>query len=258
MSGNRPFELSGRTALVTGASSGLGERFARILSAAGARVAVAARRMEPLKALCAELEAAGGKAVAVEMDVSDEASTLAAYDAAEAALGPIDTVIANAGMNSEGRILDIPVAEFDRVMAVNLRGVLLTAREGARRMIAADSATRQHGRIVIISSITANVLSPGLGAYSASKAGVLHLGKHMALEWARKGVNVNMVLPGYIATELNSDWFESEGGKKQIGKWPRRRLMTAEDLDSIILYLASDASRAITGSAFTLDDGQSL
>lgn len=258
MTGSKPFDLSGRTALVTGASSGLGERFARILSAAGAGVVLAARRIDRLEALRTELEAKGARAATVEMDVADEASTIAAYNAAEAALGPIDTVIANAGMNSEGMILDIPVEEFDRVMAVNVRGVLLTAREGAKRMIAADSATREHGRIVIISSITANTVSPGIATYSASKAGVLHLGKHMALEWARKGINVNMVLPGYIATELNGEWFETEGGKKQIGKWPRRRLMKADDLDATVLYLASDASRAITGSAFTLDDGQSL
>ena len=253
-----PFNLRGRTILITGASSGLGERFARILSAAGACVVLAARRVDRLTVLRDELIAQGGEAMAVAMDVADEASTIAAYDAAEQEYGPVDSVIANAGMNSEGMILDIPADEFDQVMSVNMRGVLLTAREGARRMIAAGSIERRHGRIVIISSITANTVTQGIGAYSASKAGVLHLGKHMALEWARKGVNVNMIMPGYIATELNGEWFDTEGGKKQINTWPRRRLMQSSDLDAILLYLASDASGAITGPAFTLDDGQSL
>ncbi|MGE4324089.1 MAG: SDR family NAD(P)-dependent oxidoreductase [Sphingobium sp.] len=258
MTAHRPFDLSGRTVLVTGASSGLGERFARILADGGARVALAARRVDRLEALRDALIAQGGQAMVVEMDVASEASTIAAYDAIEAELGPVDSVIANAGMNSEGMLLDISVDEFDRVMAVNLRGAFVTAREGAKRMITAGSQERRHGRIVIISSITANTVTGGIGTYSASKAGILHLGKHMALEWARKGVNVNMVMPGYIATELNGDWFATEGGKKQINKWPRRRLMQSDDLDAILLYLASDASGAVTGSAFTIDDGQSL
>ena len=252
------FDLSNRTVLVTGASSGLGVQFARTLSKAGASLVLAARRIDRLAALKAELEAAGGRALAVEMDVTDETSTKAAYDAAESAFGPIDSVIANAGMNSEGSVLDLAIEEFDALMAVNLRGVFLTAREGARRMIAADSAARGHGRIVLVSSITAHHVTGMLAAYSASKAAVIQLGKVMALEWARKGVNVNSICPGYISTELNADWFGTVGGTKQINRWPRRRLMTADSLDAMAIYLASDASAAITGSSFTLDDGQSL
>ncbi len=252
------FDLAGRVALVTGASSGLGAHFARILAASGASIVLAARRADRLQALEADIRAAGGRAVAVSLDVADEASTIAAYDAAEAAFGPVDTIIANAGMNSEGAITTLPVAEFDQVVAVNLRGVFLTVREGAKRLIAGGSRETQRGRIVIISSITAQTVSPGLAVYSATKAAVLQMGKVMARDWARQGVNVNMICPGYIRTELNQDWFDSEGGAKLVGSFPRKRLMAETDLDATLLYLASDASRAVTGAAFTIDDGQSL
>jgi NAD(P)-dependent dehydrogenase (short-subunit alcohol dehydrogenase family) len=252
------FDLSGRVALVTGASSGLGARFSRLLAASGARVVLAARRTDRLEGLKAEIEAAGGHAALVAMDVADEASTIAAYDAAERAFGTVDSIIANAGMNSEGAVIDLPVDEFDRLMAVNLRGVFLTAREGAKRLIAAGSREKQNGRIVIISSITANAISPGLAVYSASKAGVLQMGKVMARDWVRAGINVNMICPGYIKTEMNAEWFDTAGGAKQIEKFPRRRLMEERDLDVAMLYLASDSSRGVTGTAFTVDDGQSL
>ncbi|MDO7842219.1 SDR family NAD(P)-dependent oxidoreductase [Sphingomonas immobilis] len=252
------FDLTGRVALVTGASSGLGERFATILAEGGAAVVLAARRTDRLDQTVAAITAAGGRAIAVAMDVADEASTIAAYDAAEAAFGTVDTIVANAGMNSEGSALDLPVAEFDRVMSVNLRGVFLTAREGARRLIAAGSQDRQNGRIVITASITAHKVDAGLAAYSASKAGVVQMGKVLARDWVRKGINVNMICPGYIKTEINGDWFETEAGAKQIGKFPRRRIMAQDELDTMLLYLASDASAGVTGASFTLDDGQSL
>lgn len=252
------FDLRGRVALVTGASSGLGERFARILAASGAKVVLAARRAEQLEAVKAEIEAAGGRAIAVPLDVADEASTIAAYDAAEAAFGPVDTVVANAGMNSEGSVLDLPVGEFDQVVAVNVRGVFLTVREGARRMIAAGSGETENGRIVIISSITADAISPGLAVYSATKAAVRQMGRVLARDWARQGINVNMICPGYIRTDLNAEWFDTEAGARQIAKLPRRRLMKDSDLDISLLYLCSDASRAVTGTSITIDDGQSL
>jgi len=252
------FDLAGRVALVTGASSGLGAHFARILAASGASVVLAARRAERLQALEAEIRGAGGRAVAISLDVADEASTIAAYDAAEAAFGPVDTIIANAGMNAEGPVTTLPIDEFDQVVAVNLRGVFLTVREGAKRLIAGGSRETQRGRVVIISSITAQSVSPGVAVYSATKAAVLQMGKVMARDWARQGVNVNMICPGYIKTELNQDWFESEGGAKLVDSFPRKRLMDATDLDATLLYLAADASRAVTGAAFTIDDGQSL
>lgn len=252
------FDLSGRVALITGASSGLGARMARVLAASGAKVVLAARRMDRLTTLAAEIKAAGGEAFAVVMDVTDEASIIAGYDAAEAALGPIDTVFANAGMNNRALAAEITTEAWDGVMAINVRGVFLTAREGARRMMAAGSKESGRGRIILVSSIGALKVLPGLTAYCTSKAAVLMMGKSMAREWANRGINVNVICPGYVETELNTDWFHEEGGKKQVAGFPRRRLMEESDLDAMALYLASDASRAITGSVFTLDDGQTL
>lgn len=249
-----PFPLQGRTVLITGASSGLGRRFAQVLAGGGAKLAVAARRTDRLGALVNELKAAGTEAVAVAMDVADEKSIIAGFDAAEAALGPVNAVIANAGMNSRALAADISAEEFDAVFSVNTRGVFLTAREAARRIM----KNKLDGRIVLVSSIGATKVLPGLTAYCSSKAAVLMMGKGLAREWANRGINVNILCPGYIKTELNAEWFDEEGGKKQIATFPRRRLMEETDLDAIIAYLMSDASRAITGSVFTLDDGQTL
>jgi NAD(P)-dependent dehydrogenase (short-subunit alcohol dehydrogenase family) len=248
--------LSGRTVLVTGASSGLGSRFARVCSQAGAKVAVAARRTDRLEALVAEISAAGGTAAAVALDVLDEASVKAGFDAAEAALGPIDSVIANAGISKAGSSVDMAIEAFDEVIAVNLRGAYLTAREAGRRMIAAGSRETGRGRVVLIASIAAQVPLPGLMAYCASKAGVAMMGRTLAREWATRGINVNMICPGYVQTEINADWFATEAGQKQIAGFPRKRLMREEDLDVMAVYLCSDASRAVTGSLFNVDDGQ--
>jgi NAD(P)-dependent dehydrogenase (short-subunit alcohol dehydrogenase family) len=206
------FDLTGRTVLITGASSGLGLRFARIAAAAGAKVALAARRVDRLETLAKEIAADDGTAHPIAMDVTDEASVIAGFDAALAALGPIDTVIANAGMNSEGLAVDVAAEEFDRVMAINVRGVFLTAREGARRMMAAGSRDSRRGRVVLISSIGAQKVLPGLTAYCASKAAVVMMGKSLAREWANRGINVNVICPGYVETELNTDWFATAGG----------------------------------------------
>ncbi|MDR3511303.1 MAG: SDR family NAD(P)-dependent oxidoreductase [Caulobacteraceae bacterium] len=258
MTATPPFDLTGRAALVTGASSGIGRRLALGLARAGAKVAVAARRTDRLDALTAEIAAAGGTALAIAMDVADEASVIAGFDAAEASLGPVDTVYANAGMNLEGLALDLEVEAFDQMVSVNFRGVFLTAREGARRMIRAGSRDSGRGRVVIVSSIGAHTVLPGLATYCATKAGAAMLGRSLAREWARQGINVNVVCPGFIETELNRDWFATEGGQRQIQGFPRRRLMVEADLDPMLLYLGSDAARAVTGSVFTLDDGQSL
>ncbi|MGH6614604.1 SDR family NAD(P)-dependent oxidoreductase [Sphingomonas sp.] len=250
--------LAGRVALVTGASSGLGARFAQVLASAGARVVVGARRTAQLADLVQAIEDKGGAALAVPMDVTDEASVIAAYDAAETRFGAVDTVIANAGMNVAGPALEVDADAIDAVMAVNVRGVFLTVREGARRMIAAGSPDNGRGRIVIISSITATAISPGLALYAASKAASLQLGRTLARDWVRQGINVNILCPGYIETNLNADWFQTEGGARQIAKWPRRRLMNQDALDSALLYLSSDDSAHMTGSVMTIDDGQSL
>jgi NAD(P)-dependent dehydrogenase (short-subunit alcohol dehydrogenase family) len=227
--------LDGRIALVTGASSGLGAHFAQALAAAGARVVLGARREAQLADVVRAIEAAGGEALAVPMDVTDETSVIAAYDSAEARFGAVDTLIANAGMHVPGAALDIEADAIDSIMAVNVRGVFLTVREGARRMIAAGSPKTKRGRIVIISSITATAIGPGLGLYAASKAASLQLGRTLARDWIGKGVNVNILCPGYVETELTSEWFNSEGGRRQIAKWPRPRLMAADSLDGILI-----------------------
>ncbi|HVZ92104.1 MAG TPA: SDR family NAD(P)-dependent oxidoreductase [Rhizomicrobium sp.] len=253
-----PFDLSGRVVLVTGASSGLGRHFARIAAGAGAKVAACARRADRLDALAADIAAAGGTAAAIAMDVMDETSVVAGFDAAQNALGPIDSVIANAGVNLTGFAVDQPIEDFDRVLAVNLRGAFLTAREGARRMMAADSKTTGRGRILIVSSLAAFQALPAIAAYAASKAGVLMLGKALAREWANRGINVNMICPGFVSTELNDAFLAGEAGQRLIAGFPRRRLMQESDLDGVVLHLISDASRAITGAAFSVDDGQGL
>jgi NAD(P)-dependent dehydrogenase (short-subunit alcohol dehydrogenase family) len=248
--------LEGRVVLITGASSGIGMRFARLCSAEGAAVVVGARRIDRLKVLADELKEAGGRALAVPLDVADEASTIAAYDAAETAFGQVDSVVANAGVNVEGRALDLAVDDWDRLFAINVRGAFLTVREGAKRMHAKDIA--ECGRIVLISSITAQMRTTGTVAYSASKAAVTHMGRLLAREWARSGPNVNLLSPGYIESELAGDWFETEGGQRHIKTWPRRRMLDEDALDETLVFLLSDASRNVTGSDMIIDDGQSL
>lgn len=253
-----PFPLTGRTALITGASSGIGERLARVFADAGAKVILGARRTELTGEIAAELCSQGAQALAVPLDVTDERSIAAAFDSGEQAFGIIDTVVANAGTASGGRSTEVDTSIVRQVLDTNLLGVYLTAREGARRLIDADSRGSERGRIVLIGSITADMTGQGDAAYAASKAAVAHLGRQFAREWIRQGINVNTIQPGYIKTELSGGWFEEEGGKAQIGSWHRRRLIGAEALDDIALYLSSDSSRFVTGGTFTIDDGQSL
>jgi NAD(P)-dependent dehydrogenase (short-subunit alcohol dehydrogenase family) len=249
-------DLTGRVALVTGASSGLGYRFAQRLAAAGANVVAGARRKERLDALARDVRGAGGRIEPVAMNVEDETSIVAAYDAAEQAFGTVDTIVANAGISPPGAAVDLPVADLEQILRVNVQGVYLTAREGARRLIAANKAER--GRMILIGSVGSIKPLAGLTAYSMTKAAVAMMGKGLAREWARCGINVNTVCPGWIATELNSDWLASDGGQKLIKSFPRRRLMQDSDLDGMMLFLASDESRAVTGGVFSVDDGQSL
>ncbi|HEX7848339.1 MAG TPA: SDR family oxidoreductase [Sphingomonas sp.] len=253
-------DLSNRTILVTGASSGIGRHFASTAAACGARVVLAARRTAMLEQTCAAIDAehGAGRALAIAMDVADEASVIAGFDTAEAAFGEIDSVIANAGIGIGGSALGLAVEDFDNMFAVNTRGVFLTAREAARRMIAHRSAERQHGRIVLISSVTASYIQPGNPVYSASKAAVNQLGRTMARDWASKGVNVNVVCPGYMRTELTDDWLEMDKGRALLASFPRGRIMEIDALDPIVLYLCADISASVTGSVFTIDDGQTL
>lgn len=252
------FDLSGRVALVTGASSGLGAGFAKALAASGASVVLAARRADKLAAEVAEIEAAGGRAVAVSMDVTDEASTRAAFDAAEAAFGTVDTIIANAGVATEKMALALSIDEVDGLLAANIRGVFLTVTEGARRLDAAGSREKQHGRIVIIGSITAEKIFPATSVYGATKAAVRHLGRSLAREWAGRGINVNIIQPGYFESEMTAALFESEVGAAMVNSFPRKRMRPPSDLHAPLLFLSSDAALGVTGSVFTVDDGQSL
>jgi NAD(P)-dependent dehydrogenase (short-subunit alcohol dehydrogenase family) len=248
------FDLSGRTAFVTGATSGLGRHFAKILSGAGAAVALAGRRADRLEAVKGEIEAAGGRAAAVVLDVTEAQRIAPALDQAEEALGPIDILVNNAGLSIFGLAADISAADFDKVIATNLRAPFLLATEVGRRLITA----KREGRIINVASIGSFRVLPGVTAYCISKAGLAMMTQCLAREWARKGINVNAICPGYIETELNSEWFAGEKGARQIDGFPRKRLAKESDLDGMLLLLASDASRTITGSVLTIDDGQSL
>ena len=247
--------MQGRTVLITGASSGFGAHFARVCVNAGANVVIGARRTDKLAALAAQL---GDRALAVPLDVTDEASTIAAYDAAEARFGVVDTVIANAGIAIGGRATALAHVDVASVVGTNFTGLYLTAREGARRMIAAGFRDSERGRVVLIGSITAEMTGQGDSAYAAIKAGVAHLGRQLAREWVRQGVNVNTIQPGYIQTDIAGDWFQTEGGARQVAAFHRKRLCPIDALDAPLLFLASDASRYVTGSTLTIDDGQAL
>ena len=247
--------LAGRVVLVTGASSGIGAQMGRAAAAAGARVALAARRTDRLEALVAEI---GPSAAAFAMDVEDEASVIAAYDAVEARFGPVDSVIANAGISIMGSALEIAIEDFDKILAVNTRGMFLTAREGARRMIKAGSPASGRGRVLLVASIGAHKVLPGVTAYCTSKAGTAMMGKSLAREWARKGINVNVIEPGYFPTEITGDLMESEMGGLLLKSFVRRRWCEIPAMDVPLLYLCSDHSRYVTGSTITVDDGQLL
>jgi NAD(P)-dependent dehydrogenase (short-subunit alcohol dehydrogenase family) len=250
--------LSGRVAVVTGASSGLGLRFAKVLAGAGASVALMARRTDRLASAVADIEAAGGKAAAIALDVSDAAAIGPALDTAQVALGPLSIMVNNAGVGGEGLALQMPPEDFDATFAVNVRGVFLGAREAASRMMASGVAERGEARIINIASVAAYTQLPGLSAYCASKAAVVSLTKGLAREWARSGIAVNGICPGYIETEINAEWFAAEGGQKQIKTFPRRRLMDDTVLDEALLMLAGPGARFITGTLITVDDGQIL
>lgn len=254
-----PQPLQGQIALVTGASSGLGARFAAVLAAQGARVVCAARRADRLSALVGSIRASGGEAEAVAMDVENEASVVAGFDAAAQAFGaPPRIVVANAGMNARGLSVDIDMAAFDQLMDVNVRGVFLTAREGARRMMADAGSGQGHGRIVLIASMAGLRPLAGLVPYSVSKAAVVMMAKALAVEWARKGINVNAICPGYVETEINSDWLAEPGGQKMLAGFPRRRVMAPESLDGALLYLCGPDSQYTTGALIQVDDAQGI
>lgn len=247
-------DLTGAVAVVTGASGGLGAHFAQILSRQGATVALTARRIDRIEALAGDLNAGGGRAIALPLDVVDAASIGPALDRIQAELGPISILVNNAGVGGEGLALDISIEDFDATFAVNVRGTFFAAREAAKRMMAAGI----EGRIVNIASVASHTVLPGLSAYCGSKAAVAMLTRSLAREWARRGIAVNALCPGYIETAINDAWWPTEGGQRQLKGFPRRRLMEASDLDAAFLMLTGPAARAMTGSIITVDDGQSL
>lgn len=249
-----PFSLQGKTALVTGASSGLGRHFAHVLAGAGANVALAARRLDRLQELADRIQATGGKAVAVQMDVTDRASIVSALDVAEAALGPIQILVNNAGVPAGSYFLTVSEDEWRRVLDVNLDGVFRVGQEAARRMAAARSG----GSIINIASITAFGVLKAIAPYSASKAAVVSLTKTMALELARDNIRVNALAPGYFDTELNDAFLSSDAGKRLLSRVPMERAGRLEELDGPLLLLASEAGGFMTGSVITIDGGHLL
>jgi 3-oxoacyl-[acyl-carrier protein] reductase len=245
------FDLSGQVALVTGASSGLGVRFAEVLAANGAAVALVARRTDRLADVQTRIAAAGGRAVAISADVGDAAAMRAAYDAAEKAFGTVTILVNNAGVAHSGRAIDLEESEWRRVLSTNLDSVFTWAQEGARRMLAAG----KHGAIVNVASILGFGVAKGVIAYATSKAAVVQLTKSLALELAFKGVRVNAIAPGYIATEINRDWLAGEAAK-MTRDIPMGRFGEERDLDGALLLLASDAGRYINGATLIVDGGQ--
>ncbi len=246
------FDLSGQAALVTGASSGLGVRFAQVLAEAGAAVALVARRADRLAAVQGEIEKAGGRAVAIAADVTDRAAMIRAFDAAEHAFGTVTVLVNSAGVVTSARAIEVSEDEWRRVLGTNLDAVFFAAQEAARRMLAAGKG----GAIVNIASMLGLSVAKGVAPYAVAKAGVIQLTKAMALELAFKGIRVNAIAPGWIVTDLNRDYLASEAGAAIKREIPTGRFGEARDLDGALLLLASDAGRFITGETIVVDGGQ--
>jgi 3-oxoacyl-[acyl-carrier protein] reductase len=255
---SRPFDLSGRIALVTGASQGLGRRFATVLAEHGAAVALAARQLDKLRELERAIVDRGGRVASITLDVTDQASIARAIGTTEDVLGPIDVLINNAGVAVSKGVLEQTEADWDQVVDTNLKGAFFTAQAVAQRMVAREPKSASGGNIVNVASVLALDVVGHLAPYAASKAGLWQLTRTMALELARHDIRVNALAPGYIATEINRDFLATEAGERLKKRIPQRRFGTPEDLDGALLLLASDASRYMTGSIIVLDGGLML
>ncbi len=252
MTATQIFDLTGRVALVTGASSGLGTRFAEVLAQNGAAVALVARRADRLAGLKTRIEASGGRAVAIEADVRDRAAMQHAFDAAEQAFGTVTILVNNAGIAHSGRAVELAEEDWRRVLATNLDAVFYWAQEAARRMLAAGKG----GAIVNIASVLGLNVDKGVVAYATAKAGVIQLTKALALELAFKGIRVNAIAPGWIVTDINRDYLASEPGAAMKRQIPMGRFGEERDLDGPLLLLVSDAGRYMTGATIVADGGQ--
>jgi NAD(P)-dependent dehydrogenase (short-subunit alcohol dehydrogenase family) len=252
-------DLSGRVAFVTGASSGLGAQFARVLATAGAAVVLASRRVDKLKDLRAEIEGQGGDAHVLELDVTDHDSIKAAVAHAETQVGSIDILINNSGVSATQRLQDVTPDDYDTLFATNVKGAFFVAQEVGKRMLArakgAAPGTYTGGRIVNIASMAGLRVLPQIGVYCMTKAAVIQMTKAQALEWGKFGINVNALCPGYIDTEINHHHWQTEAGQKLVHMLPRKRIGQPQDLDAILLTLCADQSHFINGAVIAADDG---
>jgi NAD(P)-dependent dehydrogenase (short-subunit alcohol dehydrogenase family) len=255
-------DLSGRVAFVTGASSGLGAQFARVLARAGAAVVLASRRIEKLKGLRAQIEGEGGDAHVLGLDVTDVASIRAAVAHAETEVGSIDILVNNSGVSTTQRIQDVTEEDWDYIFDTNVRGAFFVAQEVGKRMLArsrgAAPGSFTGGRIINIASAAGLRVMPQIGAYAVSKAAVVQMTRAFALEWGRFGINVNALCPGYIDTEINHHHWDTDQGQKLVQMLPRKRVGKPEDLDALIVLLASDQSHFVNGAVIAADDGFSI
>ena len=254
MTDTASFDLTGKVALVTGASSGLGRRFALTLARAGAKVGVAARRADRLAEVVREIEAFDGRAVPIPLDVTDPASVRAAVAAAETELGPIGVLVNNAGVNVAKPLLDHDVEEWDRVIDTNLKGAWLMAQEVARHMVRLGHG----GSIINIGSILGLTAQAMMPSYCAAKAGVINLSRAMAIELAPHKIRVNAIAPGFFESEMTHDYLNSNSGRAMTTRIPMKRTGAIDELDGVLLLLASDASSYMTGAVITVDGGHSI
>lgn len=252
-------DLSGRVAFITGASSGLGAQFARTLSRAGAAVVLASRRVERLKDLRATIDAEGGDAHVIELDVTDHDAIKSAVAHAETEVGSIDILVNNSGVSTTQRLQDVSPDDYDYMFNTNVKGAFFVAQEVGKRMLAratgAAPGTYTGGRIVNIASMAGMRVLPQIGTYCMSKAAVIQMTRAMALEWGRFGINVNAICPGYIDTEINHRHWQTDAGQKLIQMLPRKRVGQPQDLDALLVMLCSDQSHFINGAVIAADDG---